>query len=210
MDIFETIRKHATAIRLPLYAVTLSAVARKQTPALLILHWHGFRRATTLRLPGVEFSSHAVPGLAVQLHEYWTEMAHWDQAVLDAAWQLGAWDLERSVHPPWWRLNAPQAETLACYRAFGFYPDADAGQSVTDPSEETIGALLEMASRFGYARWLFQPRVQGIWTQLRADDVTLEAANGRTLPCPVRPALFDRHKPGRLRYRLGRGSSFFS
>ena len=205
MDILGTIQAHAAAMRLPLYAVTLSAVAKADTPLMLILHWHGFRRRTVARLPGVEAPLRSVAGSALQLNERWSQVESLDAAMLRAAWSLGAWDLERANHRPWWRLNAGLNETVSCHRAFASYPDEPSDQvvMVEAPDQE---ALLEMAAIKGYVRWLFRPRVAGVWGEADADDATLEPDGSRTSPCPVRPLPYDRHSPGRSLYRLGTGN----
>lgn len=205
MDILDTIDAHAAAMRLPLYAVTLTTVARKDTPAVLILHWHGWRRATALQMADVPLPAHTVPGSALRLQVPWDTFEVWDQTALDAAWQLGAWDLERAGHRPWWRLNAPQSETLECYRAFGVYPDIGEAALTADETADT-SELLELAAGYGYVRWLFRPRAHGLWRELEDDDGTLEGEDRRTGPCPVRPEPYDRHRPGRRLYRLGRGT----
>ncbi|SAK89287.1 hypothetical protein AWB75_06150 [Caballeronia catudaia] len=46
MDFFGTLREQVDTVRLPLVAVTVTAVARVHTPVLAILHWHSFRRST--------------------------------------------------------------------------------------------------------------------------------------------------------------------
>ena len=206
MDILTMIDAHATSMRLPLYAVTLSAIARKATPAVLILHWHGMRRATPLQLPGTALlPAHPVPGSALRLNIPWQSVEDLDLAALDAAWQLGAWDLEREGFRPWWRLNASQGETLDCYRAFGQYPDTGQAAMTLDDSAQTA-ELLELAGHHGYIRWLFRPRAHGIWQALDEDDLHLNQDDRRDPPCPVRPAPYDRHRPGRRLYRLGQGT----
>lgn len=205
MDIFDTIIAQAGAMRLPLYAVTLSVAARKRTPALLILHWHGFRRAAALRIPGLSIPPRSIAGSALRLQADWDNVEDWDRKLLDAAWRTGAWDLERVMHRPWWRLNAPLVETLACHRAFGIYPDAQHQVMHADEDDEPSD-LLDLAARYGYIRWLFRPRSHGLWQRLQEDDATLAPSQSRKPPCPVAPAPFDRHRPGRRLYRLGRGS----
>lgn len=208
MDIFDVIESHSRAMRVPLFAVTLSAVAKRRTPVLLILHWHGLRRATALHLPDVELPLRSVPGSGLCLRTDWDDVAYWDHAMLDAGWRLGAWDVERLTCRPWWRLNAGQAETLACYRAFGFDPGMP-GQTLIDPDDGTVSELMEQASTQGYIRWLFRPRAYGIWQTLPEHDATLSEGDRRAPPCPVAPMPFDRHLAGRRLYRLGRGASLF-
>ena len=205
MQILETISGQARAMRLPLYAVTVTAAARVDTPVLLILHWHGFRRATPVAVPHAPIAPRAVPGSAMQIDARWDSFGELESAMLDAAWQLGAWDVERITRRPWWRLGAPAAEALACRRAFGDYPDAPAGETpvlVEAPDRE---ALMALAARKGYVRWLFRPRQAGLWRDLHDDDATLDRGDGRAPPCPVAPHDFGR-VPGRMVYRLGRGT----
>lgn len=203
MDILNTIQAHVRAMRLPLYAVTLSAVAKPDTPLILTLHWHGFLRETTVKLPGVPLPMRSVAGSALQIDEHWTMAEHLDQSMLSAAWQMGAWDLERVNHRPWWRLNAPLSETLACRRAFACYSEKDEAPVLVQAPDQS--QLLEWAAVKGYIRWLFRPRVSGVWGAIPAGDATLRGDGSREYPCPVLPAPYDRHKHGRIVYRLGTG-----
>ncbi|HWK61572.1 MAG TPA: diguanylate cyclase [Eoetvoesiella sp.] len=205
MKILETIQAHANAMHLPLYAVTLSAVAKADTPLILMLHWHGFRRQSTVKLKGIDMPMRSVAGSALQINSGWKRVESLDQAMLDAAWQLGAWDLERANHRPYWRLNAPLQEAIACRRAFGDYPDnADCTMMVEAPDQ---AKLLELAASTGYVRWIFRPRASGVWGQLPDDDKTLKQDGTRNWPCPVAPQPYDRHRAGRSLYRLGEGAA---
>ncbi|WP_017523865.1 hypothetical protein [Pusillimonas noertemannii] len=205
MGIFDVIESHSRAMRVPLFAVTLSAVAKKRTPVLLILHWHSLHRATAMQLSDAQLPLRSVPGSGFCLRSDWEDVAYWDQAMLDAGWRLGAWDVERLTCRPWWRLNAGQAETLACHRAFGFDPSMPQ-QTLIDPDDGTVSDLVEQASTQGYIRWLFRPRAYGVWQGLPDEDVTLAGDDMRAPPCPIQPMPFDRHKAGRRLYRLGRGA----
>jgi hypothetical protein len=205
MNILETIQLHATAMRLPLYAVTLSAVAKADTPLMLMLHWHGFVHQSTLKLQDVDVPRRAVASSALQINTGWKFVESLDEAMLDAAWKLGAWDLERVNHRPWWRLNAPLRETVACHRAFGDYPEeADRTMMVEAPDQ---AILLDLAAVKGYVRWMFRPRASGIWDQLSKDDVTLDEDGIRNTSCPVAPIPYDKHRAGRNLYRLGQGTA---
>lgn len=200
MDIFETIATHAAALRLPLYAVTTTAIQKYDTPVMVIMHWHGFRKSG--QMPG-ELDS--VAGSAVQINQRWHDYADIDRAVLDAGWKLGAWDVERVARPAWWRLNAPVSEALAGHRAFGDYsdlPESDNAVILDAPDQQM---LLELAARRGYLRWLFRPRKGGLWKQLDDDDCTLDADGGRSAPCPVPVQVDGRQLRRRVLYRLGRG-----
>lgn len=189
------------AMKLPLYAVTLTAVDRRDTPLLLMMHWHGFRRATPLRIPGVDIPRRPVPGSATQIDAHWDSFDALDRALLDAAWRLGAWDLERLERRAWWRIGAPASEALAGRRAFGDYADAaDAREHVVAQAPDRAD-LMELAARKGYLRWLFRPRKGGLWSAIDDPDDTVDEAGGRTPPCPVP----SRPRAGAKRtvYRLG-------
>lgn len=203
MDIIETIASHTAALRMPLYAVTASAIRKADTPLILTLHWHGFHRDGT-----ADGGLRSVAGSAVQLNLRWRDFAVLDRAIIDAGWALGAWDVERLARPPWWRLNAPASEAVAGHRAFADYSDLP-------PSDDTVVVeapdqqdLLELAARKGYVRWLFRPRKGGLWRQLDGDDDTLNADGGRTLPCPVPLQPDGRELRRKVLYRLGRGKDF--
>ncbi|APX78478.1 diguanylate cyclase [Achromobacter insolitus] len=203
MDILETITSHVAALQLPLYAVSATATQKSDTPIILILHWHGFRRDK-----GTAGALHSVAGSALQINQRWRDYAVIDHAMLEAAWKLGAWDVERVARPGWWRLNAPVSEALACRRAFADYSDArEANQAVVVEAPDQQ-ALLDIAARRGYVRWLFRPRKGGLWGQMDGDDRTLDADGGRSAPCPV-TLLPDGREPRRkVVYRLGRGRDF--
>lgn len=209
MNILETVADQSDAMRLPLYAVTVTAVASEEAPALLSLHWHGFFRQTPLRLPGLELPARPMPQSMAQFDMPQGALDAFDElerSLLEAAWQLGAWDVERLERPAWWRLGAPATEVSDGRRAFGYYEDdeTDGGQVMADaPDRED---LMRLAAHRGYLRWLFRPRKRGIWAEVEDDaDDTLDRTGGRPLPCPVMPQ--PRHADNSARrtvYRLGR------
>jgi hypothetical protein len=204
MKIFETITEQARAMHLPLFAVTMAAAARVDTPVLLMMHWHGFQRATPLTLPGIQFLPRALPGSALQLNQRWDCFEMLDSAMLEAAWQLGAWDVERLVQRPCSRLGADASEALACRRAFAVYPDVESSEEAVVMEAPDRDELLDLAARKGYIRWMFRPRKGGIWETLNDEDSTVAPEGGRALPCPVGPQPYDAKRPGRMVYRLGR------
>jgi len=209
MNILETVADQSDAMRLPLYAVTVTAVAREEAPALLSLHWHGFFRQTPLRLPGLELPARPVPQSMAQFDLPQGVLDAFDaleQSLLEAAWQLGAWDVERLERPAWWRLGAPATEVSDGRRAFGYYEDdeSDSAHLMADaPDREE---LMRLAAHRGYLRWLFRPRKRGIWAEVQDDgDDTLDESGGRPLPCPVMPQpLHGDDAARRTVYRLGR------
>jgi len=96
--IFDIIRQQVEILRRPLAAVVLSTIPRRSSPSLLLLHWHGFGAEDRPRTPpviGVARSVVPLPSSALQLDRRWAALEELDQEMLDAAWQLGAWDLVR-------------------------------------------------------------------------------------------------------------------
>jgi len=188
MDLFDRLQEQISSVRLPLFAVTVSAVAQVNTPLVALLHWHGFRRATPLVLPGVEIPPRPVPASAFQIDAPWHDFEAVDTLLLDAAWQCGAWELERIERRGCNEIGASAAEALACRQAFGDY--ADGGQHLIDAAAERE-QLMELAARKGYLRWLFRPVLGGLWREPKEaqapDDDTLDRDGGRRSPCPVRP-----------------------
>lgn len=202
MDILTSIQAQIDVVRLPLYAVSVSAVRSPDTPLLLLLHWHGFRPEAQRERAGRPRRA-AVPGTALQLNSRWHTLEEIEGAMLDAAWQLGAWDLERSVRRGCGEVGASAQEAHECRQAFGdnpLAPGSDAHLVLEAPDRDE---LMQAAARRGYVRWLFRPVRAGLWRAIAEDD-TLNAEGGRTPPCPVMPRQVG--EPGRAPqvYRLGR------
>lgn len=212
MNLFETIAGHAAAMRLPLYAVTVTRVARRDDAALLSLHWHGFLRRTPLKIPGADLPPRPLAQSMARLDMSGERLDGLENALLEAAWQLGAWDLERVVRPAWWRPGVPVTDVSEALRAFG-YVNGDLGGDEPEQGDHTMAAapdreeMLREAGRRGYVRWLFRPRKCGIWFVVHdGSDETLDSTGGRTLPCPVVAGPPRKTKPQRTVYRLGRAS----
>lgn len=202
MDILANIDAQIAAVGLPLYAVTVSAVPRRHTPILLLLHWHGFRADPA---PGLERPRRRpVPGSALQLNHPWQDLAEIEQALLEAAWQLGAWDLERQVRRPCNQVSASAREALECRQAFGANPFApeDEGHLIAEAPDRA--ELMQLAAARGYVRWQFRPVRGGLWREAAEDD-TLAGDGGRQPPCPV-SAQPTQAPIRRTVYRLGRVS----
>ncbi|MBY4833508.1 diguanylate cyclase [Burkholderia dolosa] len=206
MDLFDIVNEQMDAVGLPLYAVTVTAAARVNTPLVAILHWHGFRRETPLELPGVEIPPRPVPGSAVQLDSAWHAVEAVDAMLLDAAWRFGAWELERIERRGCNEIGASAGEALACRQAFGDYGDDERDRHLLDGAPDR-GELMQLAARRGYLRWMFRPVKGGLWRELDEPDDTLDADGGRQPPCPIAP---KPHLPGRhgrpvprTVYRLG-------
>jgi hypothetical protein len=194
MEVFDRIAGQMEAVGLPLFAVTLTALPRADTPVLLMLHWHGFGRET----PGGSPAS--IPGSALQINERWHALENLDEAMLEAAWRLGAWQLEREEKGACATVGAGPQEALECRRAFGESATAWETMLAEAPDRSDI---LELAAKVGYVKWLFRPVQGGIWQQA-ADDDSLSPDGSREPPCPVsaRPPVGSR--VSRTRYQLGR------
>ncbi len=213
MDILRWINDQLDAVKTPLFAVSVTAVPRSDTPLLLFLHWHGFHRSTPLAIPGLKPALRSMPGSALQINERWQRLEEIECSALDAAWQLGAWDLERSIRRGCNELAAAPVEAEECRRAFGDYEycgDAREEHLLDDGAPDRT-ELMALAARTGYVRWLFRPVSGGLWAET-AQDVTLEEDGRRRPPCPVSPAdprvssrVLRRPQGSRTMYRLGRG-----
>lgn len=200
MEIFQKIAAQISAVRLPLYAVSLTAIPRADTPLLLFLHWHGFRRGER---PG----HRPVPGSALQLNERWQALEEIDAAMLDAGWRLGAWDVEREERRPCNHVSATSREALECLQAFGEHTDRRAAETLLLAEAPDREALLQVGAEKGYVRWQFRPVAGGVWSATPGDE-TLAADGSRTPPCPVTPAAAGASRQARpvrrTVYRLGR------
>lgn len=202
MEIFQRIAAQMAAVALPLYAVSLTAVPRADTPVLLFLHWHGFRRA------GARSSLRPVPGSALQLNERWQALEEIDRAMLEAGWRLGAWDVEREEHRACNHVGASSREALECLQAFGEHTDRRAAEALLLAEAPDREALLKAGAEKGYVRWQFRPVRGGLWAGTPGDE-TLCADGSRLPPCPVAPrppaANARVERPVRRTvYRLGR------
>jgi hypothetical protein len=200
MDLFDKLSSQITCVGLPLFAVSLTAVPRANTPVMLMLHWHGFRKNPDrdYRLRGPQPVS--VPGSALQINEPWHTVAKLDEAMLDAAWRLGAWELERDEKRGCDHAGASDIEVGECRQAFASPPVAlDEGWVAEAPDQDE---LMRLGARVGYVRWLFRPVQSGIWGQSTHDD-TLGERGGRSPPCPVAPREMVGPRISQTKYRLG-------
>ncbi|KVO72897.1 diguanylate cyclase [Burkholderia ubonensis] len=204
MDLFDRLQEQIESVRMPLFAVTVTAAAQVNTPLFAILHWHGFRRATPLILPGVEIPPRPVPGSAIQIDAPWRSFETVDAMLLDAAWQSGAWEVERVERRGCNVIGASAAEALACRQAFGDYGEHVARDLQLLIDETARDELMQLAARRGYVRWLFRPVKGGLWRTLDEPDDTLDADGGRRPPCPVPPEPRRPGGRGRTVYRLGK------
>ncbi|MEZ5657310.1 MAG: diguanylate cyclase [Burkholderiaceae bacterium] len=204
MDLIAPVLDQCARRALPLAAVSMTALPRADTPFLLLLFWHGFDRGSSARLASLGLTPRAVPGTALQINQRWSEIGVIERALLDLAWRLGAWNVERTEQRGCNTIGAPEREALECRQAFGDYAPERSG----DP--EWIEApdrreMLDLGARIGFVRWLFRPVHRGLWASV-ADDATLVDDGGRPGACPLGPEPLRRPwRRSRHVYRLGRG-----
>src|SRR5512145_3335501 len=148
MELLERIEEQMESTRLPLFAITLAAVPCPDTPVILTLHWHGFLRDTLVDVEGAQpVSYRSVPSSALQLNSRWEDVLTVDRAALDAAWELGAWDVARAERPSCTRPGADSAEALDCLKAFGAFPYGWLGPQVVMSDAPDGGELRNVAAR---------------------------------------------------------------
>jgi len=187
MQLLERIEEQMAATQLPLFAITLAAVPCPDTPVILTLHWHSFVRERLADVEGADTVSYKpIPSSALQLNERWSDVLTVDRAALQAAWELGAWDVARAERPSVARPGAEAREALECLQAFGAFPFGVDGNQVVVSDAPDTDELLNVAARRGYLMWMFRPVRGGIW-QAYADDATLKPDGTREPPCPLTP-----------------------
>lgn len=208
MQVFDKVVGQVQSVGLPVVAVSLTAVPRANTPVLLMVHWHGFARPQAPRV-GQPHAPHettvAIPGTALQLSDIWLEIQQLDDAMLQAAWQFGAWDLVREERRGCHTAGASEREALECRQAFAEHPfdgPAEEFMLTQAPDREDLMCL---GARVGYVRWLFRPVKNGLWRDSASDD-TLQADGGREPPCPVAAKPPVGNSLSHTRYRLGHSS----
>jgi hypothetical protein len=207
MDVLEQIRGQMEAVNLPLYAITLTAVPHPDTPVLLMLHWHGFRHEVIIDTPQARpVAFRSVPASALQLNERWRALETIDLAAMEAAWELGAWDVARNQRRSCMRPGADTSEALECLQAFGNYPDSMGGRDLVISEAPDSNELLKLGANVGYLTWQFRPVCGGIWAEV-ADDVTLNPDGSRAPPCPLLPRPSKNHQASKTIYRFGQSES---
>jgi len=203
MELLDRIEDQVNATRLPLFAITLAAVPCADTPVILTLHWHAFITEKLADIPAAEAVVYKpVPSSALQLNDRWSDLATVDCAAMEAAWELGAWDVQRAERPACSRPGAESREALECLQAFSAFPYGLNNQQMVVADAPDADELVEVAARRGYLMWLFRPVRGGIWGQY-ADDVTLDASGRRSGPCPHAPIPAKCDRSRRTVYRFG-------
>ena len=187
MEILDRIEDQISATGLPLFGITLAAVPCPDTPVILTLHWHAFIREKLAELETAEpVSFTSVPSSALQLNDRWSDVEAVDRAAMEAAWELGAWDVARAERPGCMRPGADSREALECLQAFGAFPFGINGNQVVVSDAPDADDLVQLAAARGYLMWVFRPVKGSIWADY-ADDATLEPEGTRSTPCPHRP-----------------------
>jgi len=187
MELLDRIEDQVAVTGLPLFAITLAAVPCPDTPVILTLHWHGFVKEKLADTDYAAAISYApIPSSALQLNERWEELTTVDRAAMEAAWELGAWDVHRAERPACLRAGADMREAFECLQAFGTFPFGIDGHQVVVADTPDADELIGVAARRGYLMWMFRPVRGGIWGEY-ADDATLTEDGSRSPPCPHRP-----------------------
>ena len=203
MEILERIEDQISATGLPLFGITLAAVPCPDTPVILTLHWHAFVREKLAEVEEAEAVSFTpVPSSALQLNDRWQDLVVVDRAAMEAAWELGAWDVARAERPGCLRPGASSTEALECLRAFGSFTFGMNGNQVVVAEAPDLDELLQLAAARGYLLWLFRPVSGGIWGDC-ADDATLTSGGRRRPPCPHRPIAPRCDRQRKTVYRFG-------
>lgn len=210
MNFLDAIETQMISNRLPLAGISIAAVSCADTPLVLSLHWHGFIEHKLKPDFGPTFYYEAVPTSCLQVNRRWTQLRDLEHAVMDVAWELGAWDLTRNELRPCMRLGAPTQEAIECEMAFGqphrHFDSAFAPVSDVQDSDE----MLAIAARQGYLTWQFRPVRGGMWDEV-ADDATLERGGYRNPPCPLLSEDFGdtrwMQRPRTVVYRFGCGAA---
>jgi hypothetical protein len=183
MPLLDLIESQLIANRLPLVAVTLTAVPLANTPMVLGLHWHGFVEVK-LSEDSETVAYQPVPSSALQINQRWDCFEDIEYETLETAWELGAWNLERTESRPFLRPGADVHETTQGLTAFGLSPIAIDGDAPFVSEVPDGDDLIDVAGRSGYIQWLFRPVRGGLWEGV-AEDATLEPGGYRNPTCPL-------------------------
>jgi predicted pyridoxine 5'-phosphate oxidase superfamily flavin-nucleotide-binding protein len=129
----------------------------------------------------------SVPSSALQINIRWDQFEALEADVLEASWELGAWDLRRIEAPGCERARSPARAYTEMQTSFGLTPQAIDGERVFVADVPDADELVGTAARAGYVHWEFRPTWCGLWKDLAA-DVTLEKGGYRNPLCRSPPA----------------------
>jgi len=177
MELLDRIEDQVASTGLPLFAITLAAVPCPDTPIILTLHWHGFVKEKLADVDEARAVSYSpIPSSALQLNERWKDLIAIDRAAMDAAWELGAWDVQRAERQACMRGGAESREALECLQAFGAFPFGINGNNVVVADAPDADDLVEVAAHRGYLmdvgghRFFTRiPEVARIWREVMDD-----------------------------------------
>jgi hypothetical protein len=200
-SILEVIEDQLVANRLPLTGVTIAALPFPNTPAVVSLHWHAFvENAGTLDHAALLYQS--VPSSALQINIRWDQFEDLEADVLEASWELGAWDLRRIEAPGCGRSRSPARAYTEMQTTFGVSPQAIDGERVFVADVPDGEGLMEAAARAGYVHWEFRPTWCGLWKDLAA-DVTLEKGGYRNPLCPLAARAYEPGDARTIVFQMG-------
>ena len=195
-SILEIIEDQLVANRLPLTGVTIAALPFPNTPAVVSLHWHAFvENAGTLDHAALLYQS--VPSSALQINIRWDQFEDLEADVLEASWELGAWEA-----PGCGRSRSPARAYTEMQTTFGVSPQAIDGERVFVADVPDADELVGAAARAGYVHWEFRPTWCGLWKDLAA-DVTLEKGGYRNPLCPLAARVYEPGDARTIVFQLG-------
>ena len=201
-SILEVIEDQLVANRLPLAGVTLTALPFPNTPAVVSLHWHAFVEIpATPQRESVRYQS--VPSSALQVNVRWDAFEDLETDVLEASWELGAWDLQRVGAPACGGPAGSERRYAECLTSFGVSAQEIHGDQVFVADVPDGAELVEAAARAGYVRWQFRPTWCGLWKDL-AMDVTLSKGGYRNPRCPLTARAYEPGDAHTVVFQLGR------
>ena len=200
-SILEVIEDQLVANRLPVAGVTIAALPFPNTPAVVSLHWHAFiENANTPDRAALLYQS--VPSSALQINIRWDQFEDLEVDVLEASWELGAWDLRRIEAPGCGRSRSPARAYTEMQTSFGVSPQAIDGERVFVADVPDADELVGAAARAGYVHWEFRPTWCGLWKDLAA-DVTLEKGGYRNPLCPLTARAYEPGDARTIVFQLG-------
>jgi hypothetical protein len=200
-SILEVIEDQLVANRLPLTGVTIAALPFPNTPAVVSLHWHAFvENAAPPDRAALLYQS--VPSSALQINIRWDQFEDLEVDVLEASWELGAWDLRRIEAPGCERSRSPARAYTEMQTSFGVSPQAIDGERVFVADVPDADELVGAAARAGYVHWEFRPTWCGLWKDLAA-DVTLEKGGYRNPLCPLAARAYEPGDARTIVFQLG-------
>ena len=200
-SILEIIEDQLVANRLPVTGVTIAALPFPNTPAVVSLHWHAFvENAGTPERAALLYQS--VPSSALQINIRWDQFKDLETDVLEASWELGAWDLRRIEAPECGRARSPARAYTEMQTSFGVSPQAIDGERVFVAEVPDADELVGAAARAGYVHWEFRPTWCGLWKDLAA-DVTLEKGGYRNPLCPLTARAYEPGDARTIVFQLG-------